>query len=53
MEIADAKGGDEGLAAAVDEMERILGTEIPGLVRHAVRLFLAHHKEASEKLGKR
>lgn len=53
MEIADAKGGDAGLAAAVEEMERVLGTEIPGLVRYAVRLFLAHHAEASEKLGKR
>lgn len=53
MKVADAKGGEEGLAAAVEEMERALGTEIPGLVRYAVRLFLAHHKEASEKLGKR
>ncbi|MGH8422202.1 MAG: hypothetical protein ACRER3_07585 [Pseudomonas fluorescens] len=54
MEIADAKGGEEGLAAAVQEMERTLGTEeVSGLVQHAVRLFLAHHKEASEKLGKR
>lgn len=53
MVIADAKGGEEGLAAAVQEMERTLGTEeIAGLVQHAVRLFLAHHKEASEKLGK-
>lgn len=53
MEIADAKGGEEGLAAAVQEMERTLGTEeTSGLVQHAVRLFLAHHKEASEKLGK-
>lgn len=54
MEIADTKGGEEGLAAAVQEMERTLGTEeISGLVQHAVRLFLVHHKEASEKLGKR
>ncbi|MGH3941373.1 MAG: hypothetical protein ACRDTG_22635 [Pseudonocardiaceae bacterium] len=53
MEIADAKGGEEGLADAVQEMERVLGAEIPGLVRHAVRLFLAHHKEAGEKLGGR
>ena len=53
MEIADAKGGEEGLAAAVQEMERTLAeSEISGLVQHAVRLFLAHHKEASEKLGK-
>lgn len=53
MEIADAKGGEEGLAAAVQEMERTLGTEeTAGLVQHAVRLFLAHHKEASEKLRK-
>lgn len=53
MKIADAKGGDEGLAAAVQEMERVLGTEIPGVVRYAVKLFLVHHKEASEKLSKR
>lgn len=51
MEIADAKGGDEGLAAAVQEMERVLGTEVPGLVRHAVRLFLTHHREAGERLS--
>lgn len=53
MEIADVKGGEEGLADAVQEMERVLETEIPGLVRHAVRLFLVHHKEAGEKLGGR
>lgn len=50
MEIADAQGGDEGLAAAVQEMERLLETEIPGLVQHAVKLFLAHHREAGERL---
>lgn len=54
MEIADAQGGEEGLAAAVQEMERTLGTEeFSGLVQQAARLFLTHHKEASEKLGKR
>lgn len=56
MEIADTKGGDEGLAAAVQEMERILeeealGTEILGLVQHAVRLFLLSHREAGERLN--
>jgi len=50
MEIADATGGEEGLAAAVDEMEQVLATEPPGLVQHAVKLFLTHHKEAGEKL---
>jgi len=51
MEITDEKGGDEGLEAATQEMERMLKTEeISGLVQHAARLFLTHHKEASERL---
>jgi len=53
MEIADAKGGEEGLADAVQEIEETLETEdLSGLAQHAVKLFLAHHKEASEKLDR-
>lgn len=51
MAIANEKGGEDGLAAAVDEVERALAAEErPGLVQHAVKLFITHHPEARERL---
>ena len=51
MKIADEKGGDEGLADAVREIERARDTEeMPRLVQHATQLFLTHHPEARDKL---
>jgi hypothetical protein len=51
MKIADEKGGEEGLADAVLEIERARDTEeMPRLVQHATQLFLTHHPEARDKL---
>jgi hypothetical protein len=51
MQIADEKGGDEGLADAVSEIERAFETEDkPSLVQHATELFLTHYPEARDKL---
>ena len=51
MAAADRRGGEEGLADAVDEIERALAAEdTPGLVQQAVKLFIAHHPEARAKL---
>jgi hypothetical protein len=51
MQIADEKGGEEGLADAVSEIERARDTtEMPRLVQHATKLFLMHHPEARAKL---
>lgn len=51
MAAADRRGGEEGLADAVDEIERALAAEeTPGLVQQAVKLFIAHHSEAQAKL---
>jgi hypothetical protein len=51
MQIADEKGGEEGLADAVAEMERERdAAEMPRLVQHATKLFLIHHPEARAKL---
>lgn len=51
MQIAEEKGGEEGLADAVSEIERARDTEeMPGLVQHATELFLTHHPEARAKL---
>src|SRR5919112_270197 len=52
MQIADAKGGEEGLADAVSEIERARDTaEMPRLVQHATELFLTHYPEARETGG--
>jgi len=41
--IAAAKGGEEGLAEAVSEIDRLRTTERqPGLLQHAVKLFITH-----------
>ncbi len=51
MQIADEKGGEEGLADAVSEIERARDTaEMPRLVQHATKLFLIHHPLARAKL---
>jgi len=51
MQIADEKGGEEGLADAVSEIERVRDTEeMPRLVQHATELFLTHYPEARDKL---
>ncbi|MFN6516196.1 MAG: hypothetical protein RMY29_017085 [Nostoc sp. CreGUA01] len=50
MQIAEKKGGEAGLADAIEETERILGTEIPGLVQYALKLFITHYPEARAKL---
>ncbi len=51
MQVADEKGGDEGLADAVREIEWARDTEeMPRLVQHATQLFLTHHPEARNKL---
>src|SRR5215216_7680333 len=51
MQIADEKGGEEGLADAVSEIERARDTEeMPRLVQHATELFLTHYPEARDKL---
>jgi hypothetical protein len=50
-QIAEEKGGEEGLADAVTEIERARDTaEMPRLVQHATKLFLMHHPEARAKL---
>jgi hypothetical protein len=51
MQIADEKGGEEGLADAVTEIERARDTaDMPRLVQHATKLFLTHHPQARAKL---
>lgn len=51
MRVADERGGEEGLADAVSEIERARDEEdMPSLVQHATELFLTHHPEAREKL---
>ncbi len=51
MGVANEKGGEEGLADAVSEIERErAATEMPRLVQHATELFLTHHPEARDKL---
>ena len=51
MQIADEKGGDEGLADAVTEIERARDVaEMPRLVQHATKLFLTHHPGARARL---
>jgi hypothetical protein len=47
-DIVDAKGNEEGLTDAVDEIERLLPTERPGLVQHAAKLFITHHPLARQ-----
>jgi hypothetical protein len=51
MALSEAKGGVEGLRDAVDEAERAIGQEMPGLVPYAVKLFLTHYPEARKHLG--
>ncbi len=51
MQIANEKGGEEGLEDAVSEIERVRDTaEMPRLVQHATELFLTHHPVARDKL---
>lgn len=52
MRIADEQGGgDAGLAAALEEADRLESQErVAGLVQYAVKLFVTHHPEARAKL---
>jgi hypothetical protein len=50
MALADEQGGESGLDTAVRAAERSLHTEKPGVVVHAVQLFLAHHPLARRLL---
>jgi hypothetical protein len=51
MEKADEKGGEEGLADAVAEIERARdATDLPRLVQLATKLFLLHHPGARARL---
>lgn len=51
MVIADREGGEEGLAAAIDEVEREQrGEDVPGLAQHALKLFVTHHPLARREL---
>lgn len=50
MAFADRKPGAEGLTDAVADIERAEEKERPGLVQHAVKLFLTHHPGARESL---
>lgn len=47
MALADETGGEKGLAAALAEAERLREVEAPGLVEHALQLFIVHHAEGS------
>ena len=47
MRIADAEGGEAGVAAALAEAERRAGVEDIQLVRHAIELFIVHDPEAA------
>ena len=47
MRIADAEGGEAGVAAALAEAERRADVEDVQLVRHAVELFIVHDPEAA------
>ncbi|MBO3463143.1 hypothetical protein G7B40_032050 [Aetokthonos hydrillicola Thurmond2011] len=38
MQIAEAKGGEAGLADAVEECKKIIGSEIPGLVQYILSI---------------
>ncbi|HEX8067885.1 MAG TPA: tyrosinase family protein [Thermoleophilaceae bacterium] len=42
--LADERGGEEGVAAVLDEAERLVGeADVPGTVRYALQLFMTHH----------
>ncbi len=45
MELANARTGDEGLAAVLDEAERQARHGDPEWVKYALRVFIAHHPE--------
>jgi len=47
MRIADAEGGEAGVAAALAEAERRADVEDVQLVRHAIELFIVHDPEAA------
>ncbi len=46
MRIAENKGGEAGIVSALQEIEQKSGTEIPGLVQYAVKLFITHYPQA-------
>ncbi|MFN6516195.1 MAG: tyrosinase family protein [Nostoc sp. CreGUA01] len=46
MRIAENKGGEAGIVSALQEIEQKRGTEIPGLVQYAVKLFITHYPQA-------
>ena len=45
MTLANARPGEEGLAAVVDEAEQRVREDDPEWTLHALRVFLAHHPE--------
>ncbi|HYO65445.1 MAG TPA: tyrosinase family protein [Archangium sp.] len=45
MELANARPGDEGLGAVLDEAERQAAAGDPGWAKYALRVFIAHHPE--------
>jgi hypothetical protein len=49
---AAAPGGLDGLEAMMDAYERLVETEDPGRVQHALMLLLTHHPDAA-RLGLR
>jgi len=49
--LAKEGGGDVGLAAATQEVERLLTIEKPGLAQYAFKLFLAHRGESEDEGG--
>lgn len=46
MALADGTGGNDGLAAALDEAQRATATD-PGAARHALMVFITHHRSGS------
>ena len=45
MEIANATPGDQGLAAVLDEAERVAANEDDDMVKYALMIFITHHPE--------
>lgn len=45
MEIANTTPGDQGLAAVLDEAERVAATEDDDMVKYALMVFITHHPE--------
>jgi hypothetical protein len=45
MEIANATPGDQGLAAVLDEADRVAAQEDERMVKYALMVFITHHPE--------